>query len=167
LSVRTHGRYPTVFTDYADLIEHPRERTDGYREEATSGSILIPLVAAWLLAAEEFQSLNMLVELKNGPLNHCTLQLWVPDAATDDAIYKGGRGHGVAVCDLPLTAGNDLLETISDACKREATFHELSAIKTGYWPILLLACRHFQMPVPPHFWVDILHASGPTSQDCS
>ena len=33
LAVQTHGRYPCVFSDYRDLVAHPRERTDDYRKE--------------------------------------------------------------------------------------------------------------------------------------
>lgn len=51
-AVRTHGNYPCVFTEYRDLIAHPREQTDEYRKEATSGSILVPLLALFLSASK-------------------------------------------------------------------------------------------------------------------
>jgi hypothetical protein len=82
-SVKTHGHYPCVFTEYRDLIAHPRERTDEYREEATSGSILIPLLAPFLFALEDWPSLERLAGLKANELQHCTLQLWLPDMSTE------------------------------------------------------------------------------------
>lgn len=162
ITIRTHGKYPTIFKDYADLVDHPREQTDAYREEATSGSILIPLLAAWLTAFDERASLETLESLANSVLNHCTLQLWLPDNSTEEALYNGGHGHGVALCDLPIVAdGENLLKVIADACKKENACEGLSAMTTGYWPIVLLACRHYRHPVPPHFWIDGLKPKAP------
>lgn len=159
ITLRTHGKYPTVFTDYGDLIDHPREQSEAYREEATSGSILIPVLAAWLTAVQEKEALTKLKELKESVLSHCTLQLWLPDSSTEEALYKGGHEHGIALCDLPMVVdGEDLLETIADACKKENAFESLSAFQTGYWPIILLACRHYRHPIPPHFWIGFLGA---------
>lgn len=156
-TVRTHGRYPCAYTDYRDLIGHPRERSDAYRKDATPGSILIPLLAAWLSALNEEDGVKKLVELKESQLEHCTLQLWLPDAATEEELYTGGHGHGVALCSLPLaTPGNGLLDTIAEACQREDGFKRLSPNRTGYWPIVLLACRHYRHPVPPQFWIDLI-----------
>src|SRR6202034_1936018 len=49
-AIRAQSQYPCVFTDYQDLAEHPKERSEEYLKDATSGSILIPLLAAWLSA---------------------------------------------------------------------------------------------------------------------
>lgn len=160
ISVRTHGKYPTVFTSYGDLIDHPREQSEAYREEATSGSILIPLMAAWLAAVEEKESLKTLADLKESVLAHCTLQFWLPDSSTEDALYGGGKGHGIALCDIPIADGDAFLKAIADACKKESALENLSAMETGYWPIVLLACRHYRHPVPPHFWIDFLRSSA-------
>ncbi|MBM3552238.1 MAG: chemotaxis protein [Alphaproteobacteria bacterium] len=159
-TVRTHGRYPCVFTEYRDLVAHPRERTDDYLKEATSGSILIPLVAAFLSALDNLEALERLVDLKAKELQHCTLQLWIPDESSEEGIYVGAHNHGVALCDLPLSAtGSELLKTVRDACNQSKDFNNLSAIATGYWPIILTACRHFRLPVPPQFWIKIVDSS--------
>ena len=156
-TVRTHGRYPCVFTEYRDLVDHPRERTDEYRKEATSGSILIPLLAAFLSALSDHEALVHLANLLNKELKHCTLQLWIPDQSTEDRIYIGGHDHGLALCDLPISpTGNELLKTVRDACNRSKDFETLSANATGYWPMILTACRHYRLPVPPQFWIDMV-----------
>ncbi len=158
-TIHTHGKYPCVFTDYRDLIDHPREHSDEYQEEATSGSILIPLLAAWLCALGEENGIKKLVELTQTKLEHCTLQLWLPDSATEDELYIGGRDHGVALCDLPVSVnGIELLETIKEACQKENSFMKLSCMQTIYWPVFLLACRHYRYPVPPQFWIDLLYS---------
>ena len=157
LTVRTHGLYPCVFTEYRDLVAHPRERTDDYRKEATSGSTLIPLLAAFLSALNDHEALEQLVDLKAKELQHSTLQLWMPDTASEDGIYLGTHDHGVALCDLPLSAtGNELLKIVRDACNQSKDFDGLSAIATNYWPMVLTACRHYRLPVPPQFWIKMV-----------
>lgn len=112
---------------------------------------------AALRADEAFAKLE---DLKRTQLEHCTLQLWLPDDLTEDTVYVGGQDHGVALCDIVISAGgSQLLNTVADACRREAAFDNLSAIATGYWPILLVACRHHRLPVPPHFWITALCSS--------
>ncbi|HZH27411.1 MAG TPA: hypothetical protein VEY95_09530 [Azospirillaceae bacterium] len=153
-AIRTHGRYTTVFSDYRDLAEHPRDRSDAYLHEATSGSTLIPLIAAWLEALGSAEAVETLRELVQEKLDHCTLQLWTPDAHSEEELYVGQENHGRALCDLPLQDGGAaLLGAISEACRTITGFEELSAFKTGFGIIVLLACRHHQLPVPPGFWI--------------
>ena len=165
-TVRTHGKYPCILANYRDLIEHPRERSNAYRKDATSGSILIPLIAAWLAALNDRDALGKLADLMQTELEHCTLQFWLPDSATEDELYIGGHGHGRALTDVSLSsAGQDLLDTIADACHREKAFTELSPSRTGYWPIILLACRHYRHPIPPQFWIEILSPTDKSGPD--
>jgi hypothetical protein len=165
-TLRTHGKYPCVYRDYTDLAEHPKDPSSEYRKESTSGSILIPLLSAWLSAFNDGKSLQTLVELKGSILSHCTLQLWLPDDETEGELYTGGRGHGIALTDLPMTENGDtLFETILEACERRDSFKRLSPIRTRFWPIVLLACRHYRHPVPPQFWVEQLKPPSPSPKE--
>jgi hypothetical protein len=156
-AVHTHDSYPCVLRDYRELAAHPREATDEYRKEVTPGSILIPLLAAFLSGLSNCQALETLTALKATELQHCTLQLWMPDQGSEDGIYVGTNDHGLAVCDLPLSpTGSELLATIGDACNRSQDFKALSAMAAGYLPIILTACRHHRFPVPPQFWIRIV-----------
>ncbi len=156
--IRTHGRYPCVFTEYRDLEAHPRELTEEYRRKATSGSALIPLLAAFLACFEDQRALTQLAGLMGKELRHCTLQLWMPDAASEHEFYIGSQGHGLALHDLPLSAtGAELIRIVRRACTHKAAFFSgLSAIAEGYSPIILTACRHHRLPVPPQYWIDIV-----------
>jgi hypothetical protein len=157
LTVRTHGLYPCVFVEYRDLSAHPRESTDEYRQEATAGSILIPLLAAFLSGFKDTKALETLVSLKAEELQHCTIQLWTPDQTSEDGIYVGRHDHGIAIYDLPLSStGKELLQTVREACGRSNDFESLSAFATGFWPVILTACRHHRLPVPPQFWINIV-----------
>jgi hypothetical protein len=160
-AVRSRGRYPSVSSDYRDLIDHPKDRSDAYFEETTSASTLIPLLAAWLCALKESEAVAELAKLVSEKLPHCTLQLWLPDKTTEELIYRGGHDQGIALSNLSIATCDGLLETISDACRKELSFAQLSANKAGYWPIILLACRHYRLPVPPQFWIDLVGAVEP------
>jgi hypothetical protein len=162
VSVRTHGKYPCIFTVYRDLLEHPRERSDEYLEEALPGSILLPVLASWLSALGDHEAVKLLAELSDGPLSHCTLQTWFPDEDSENSIYIGGHGHGVALCDLVLEDnGERLLSDLKDAARSQVALEDLSCVKFGMWPILLIACRHYRHPIPAQFWIDLLLPDEP------
>src|SRR5690606_22247790 len=86
-AVQTHGRYPCVFDDYRDLIAHPRESSDEYRQEAMAGSTLLPLLAAFLAAFGGYEAVDRLAQLKETQLQNCTLQVWLPDETSEEALY--------------------------------------------------------------------------------
>jgi hypothetical protein len=157
IAVRSNGRYPCRITDYQDLIEHPKNRSDEYRKDALAGSILIPLLAAWLAAFKDRGSLDKLTALKAGDLQDCTLQLWLPEKESEDHLYLNDEMHGAALADLPLEGdGSELLQMIVEACDANDGFTTLSANRSGYWPVVLTACRHYRLPVPPQFWIATL-----------
>lgn len=158
-AVRTRGRYPSSASEYAALADHPRDRSDDYFEETTSGSTIIPLIAAWLQALGEEDIVGTLSTMVREELEHCTLQLWMPDKTSESELYVGECSHGRALCDLPLgEGGSRLLATIAEACRVDSAFQDLSPIKTGFWPVVLVACRHYQLPIPPGFWIEPLAA---------
>jgi hypothetical protein len=157
MTVMSHGRYPAALTDYADVLAHPKARTDEYQREVTSGSVLIPLLLAFVAALGDAQSITSLEELIAGPLAHCTLQLWTPDEGSEKHLYLNDAVHGVALTDLPTSgSGQDLIRVLAEASKNSAGFNGLSAIKFGYFPLILTACRHYRLPVPPPFWIPLL-----------
>lgn len=160
-SVRLHRRYTTCLTDYRDLVEHPRERTPEYREEATAGSTLIPFLAAWLAKVGDETRLASLTALTGEELKHCTLQLWLPDEHSEQHLYLDDDTHGRALCDLPVTAdGADLSNILAEALKDHGemglTAHDRC------WPLVVLACRHWRLPVPPQYWFTPLKLDAPS-----
>lgn len=150
-AIQLHRRYTTSLTDYRDLVEHPRERTAEYREEATAGSTLIPFLAAWLAKVGDEDHLARLAALASDQLKHCTLQLWLPDEHSELHLYLDDDTHGRALCDLPITKGGaDLSEVLTEALKDYGEMR-LSA-HDRCWPLVVLACRHWHLPVPPQYW---------------
>lgn len=157
LTMRTHGRYPTCSTEYRELAEHSHNKSDDYFKETTAGSTIIPLIAAWLQGLGQIDTVDTLQKLVKEKLGHCTLQLWMPESSTEERLYLGGISHGLAVCDLPLNEGGpELITAINEACRIDTDFKSLSPIHTNFWPILLVACHHHQLPIPPQFWIKSL-----------
>ncbi len=154
--MNSHGRYPTALREYTDLVEHPKAQTDEYRQEVTPGSVLIPLLLAWVTAFNDQESIASLMTLKAGPLAHCTLQLWLPDEETERHLYLNGAIHGAALAELPITnGGQDLLKVLTEAGSADS-FQNLSTVKSGYFPLLLTAGRHYRLPIPHPFWISLL-----------
>lgn len=60
--------------------------------------------------------------------------------------------NGVAI-------GEDLAaawEAILGETDEHAHFQSLSAIELQHWPVVLMACRHYRIPVPPNLWIDLI-----------
>lgn len=151
LRIRQH--YPTPTTDYRHVLAHPRDRSDVYFEEHTRAGILYTFVLAWLTMIGDQERAERLRSTLLELAPHMTHQIWVPDARTDEVFWDGDRDHGWSVLGLPL---NDSLEAVINLLDRVMSEHPLdmrvSAVRSRMTPILLTACRHYRMPVPPHVW---------------
>ena len=154
-SYRAGGRYPCVFTDYVDLASHPKA-TDGYFQEATRGSVLLPTLAYWSAALGATTALEKLAALAEGPLNQCTMQFWLPWTDSENHLWRTADGHGAALLDLPMVREpRKLLDYVLQECGPACPFEKLSAIKQGFSPLVLVACRHHRLPVPPQVFVKV------------
>ena len=148
----TNGRYPCVFDDYRDLVDHPRDAAD-YRTDATVASLLVPTLAVWAAVTEDTGTLAALVDFVSGPYEHSTLQLWYPGPDTEEHIYRGSANHGLAATDMRIEPSReDMLAPIKSECASSTAFFALSPLKYGLWPLIVSASRHHRVPVPPHFW---------------
>ncbi|RWO70168.1 MAG: hypothetical protein EOS17_13910 [Mesorhizobium sp.] len=153
LSINSH--YPTCFRDYVDLLNHPVSADASYRAEACSGSVLYPYLFVWLehVAASDDEKVKFKDRLARF-LPNCTHQAWLPDAETDAQIWRGETDHGVCVTDLsPQRGFEDVAETINLAMENCADINEISAVKSGLSVLFMAACRHYRLPIPPHFWL--------------
>ena len=162
LAYRTHGRYPTTRRSYWELVEHPAERTDEYRRSATQGSVLYPLIALWATATGNCEARDTIARFKAEELEHCNFQLWLPDEDSEASLYLGDDNHGAALSDIPVLAGGTAtLDYVFTECAANPHFDALSAITLGHWTVLLTACRHHRLPVPPQLWRDLFASFVP------
>lgn len=157
LAYRTHSRYPTIYSDYRTLIDHPRERTDEYREAQTKGSTLLPLLGLWAASLGGEKGAAHLAQFATKFLGHCNAQFWIAGVDTEASFYVGNTYHGTSLGGLPITKdGTELMRILEAECSPSAPFLQLSAIRLGHWPILALACRHYRMPLPPDLWIGLI-----------
>lgn len=167
-TVVSHGRYPAALDDYSDILAHPRERTVEYQREVTAGSVLIPTLLAFVAGFGDLRSVEIIEGLIEGPLAHCTLQLWAPDEKSEQHLYLNNGAHGAALVDLPTTkSGMDLIKVLAKLDQHSTGFGDLSAVRFGYFPLVLTACRHYRLPVPPQFWTPLLMSQEKTSVEAA
>lgn len=165
---KVHGRYPATSRSYWDLVDHPSERSEEYRQSSTEGSILYPMLALWTAARGKQELFDELAAFKTKSLGHCTFQTWLPDEDSEDNLYLGHDDHGAALTGIPVTAGTqDTLDFVLEEVASNLHYDALSAVRLGHWPIVLTACRCHRLPVPPQVWRDLLPAIHPRAAEVS
>jgi hypothetical protein len=146
---QTHGNYPCVLSSYSELLSHPKRGDSEYRENVTSGSILYPMIALWATLLDDAETYGKVTLLKQEHLSHCNFQLWYPDDHSEEHFYTARDSHGAvlshACVDRPR---EEYLAQIFGECDQSPHFKELSAIKFGWWPLIVVACRHYRLPLP-------------------
>jgi len=148
----THGLYPCIHRDYLNLLGHPERRDDEYRQEATSGSILYPLISLWAAILNNEELYKKVQAAKEKHLSHCNFQFWYPGETTEKHLYRNDDIHGVTFSHVPVDQDADsFLESVWSECDQINAFSKLSCIEAGMWPLLLVACRHYRLPVPIDF----------------
>ena len=145
-----HWRYPSVLRSYTELLEHPRSRDEDYRKNATSGSILYPVIALWAALLKDDQLYKEVAQVQ-ALMPHCNYQFWYPDEHSEDHFYQNSGAHGATLYKLDLkTSAEAFLEQVFGECEQTRHFAELSAVKYGWWPLIIVACRHYRLPLPLH-----------------
>ena len=145
-----HWRYPSVLRSYTQLLEHPRSRDEDYRKNMTSGSILYPVIALWAALLQDEQLYREVGQVQ-ALMPHCTYQFWYPDEHSEDHFYQHSAAHGATLANLDLnTSAEAFLAQVFGECEQTRHFWELSAVKYGWWPLIIVACRHYHFPLPLH-----------------
>ena len=151
--LKTRRNYPTSTTDYRDVFGHPKDNSDEYFKEHTHAGVLYVFLLAWLWMIEDQERAEQLRNTLLEYVPHMTHQFWIPDAQTDEVFWSGARNHGLAV---PCLSLDESLEAVISLFNRVMDEHPLdkriSAVRLNLTPILLTACRHYRMPLPPHVW---------------
>ena len=156
----SNGPYPCIITDYRELLMHPMQGDD-YREKSTKASVLLPSLAVWAKLTEEKDALGRLCEFVSREMEHSSMQVWFPGDDSEAVLYTnqvGGR-HGRALVGLKIgKGGTEPVDTIVEECGNNTAFEELSAVRWGLWPLVLMACRQFRLPIPPQFWKNLVES---------
>ncbi|WP_273504586.1 chemotaxis protein [Pseudomonas sp.] len=160
-----HHHYPSIHASYQELIRHPATSTAEYRNQHTRGSVLIPTVMLWATLNGESSSSLEFSEFVINQMRHCNKQLWIPGPDSESKLYLSETPHGLALCDIPITAdGNAAREMLSMEGLEGNHFACLSAIHLAHWPILVMACRHSRLPLPPQLWQSLVAHPAPITE---
>ena len=154
-AVRTRSRYPSVARDYRELMAERRDRSDDAFKAATAASTFLPLLAVWTSAIGLDRLTTMLSLLVGDQLAHCNLQLWSPAADSEAHLYVNDTSHGRALSGLRLEpSGRRLIASLAEMVGQGAPYTALSAVTCGLEPLILVACRHWRLPVPVDVYID-------------
>jgi hypothetical protein len=147
----TNERYPCTRESYSDLLEHPVSKEAKYRESVTNASVLYPFMALIAVLLKDDKLFADLASLQSKSLAYSNFQLWFPDDATEDNLYTNSDLHGISLCDISLQGGpEELLKQLSSECEQSPQFWKLSCVQQGWWQLVLIACRHYRLPIPVH-----------------
>ena len=151
ISFATNQTYFSNIREYRKLIAHPINATKEYREEVTQGSILLPylsLVASMFNFEELYASIQ---SLHRDFLSHSNIQLYFFNDDSENYLYNNMEMHGSSLSDVDIQQpAQDLLTDIIEECESSNEINDLSAMKSGLYPLVLTACRHYRLPFPIH-----------------
>ncbi|WP_276620756.1 hypothetical protein [Syntrophomonas wolfei] len=152
LAFQCHEFYPCILRSYHELLEHPKRGDEEYQQEVTAGSILYPIIALWAAMLEDENLYSAISEAKKKEMEHCNFQLWYPDEETEENLYTNQEPHGAILSNLNMQyTPDEYIQLVWDECRHLDYFDRLSAVKLGIWPLIIVACRHYRLPVPVHF----------------
>lgn len=154
ISFDRNQTYLSNIQEYEKLIRHPEESTKEYREKVIQGSILLPnlaLVAGTCNFKDVYSSIQ---KFHSEFLTHANMQLYFFDEDSEKYLYNNNEIHGASWSDVDIQQNSDdLLVLISEESKKSNDIWNLSAMKNNLFPIVLMACRHYRMPFPIHFFI--------------
>ena len=149
--------WPTHFLEYPKLARHPVDRSDEYFRKSTMGSVLVPFMQVALERVGAKEELSLLISTISEELAEMTQQVWVPNDKTDIFIWRNGTSEGTGIPVSPMKINEQKKTSLSNQVnhinKRFTAIDEMSDTESGLLvPMLLLACRHHRLPLPPHLW---------------
>jgi hypothetical protein len=153
-AVKANRHYPISTDRYEDLLAlrgpNPPPWTKFF-----DLSTLIPTVAEWMILLNLREPYLRLRREVAEAAPDTDLQLWFPDANSDEQMYRANAGieTGATLTSLELPDDPDVLrERIRRVYASRDWWAELSCLREG-WPWgALLASRHFRTPLVPALW---------------
>lgn len=148
---QVNGHYPCILHSSSDLLSHPKSGDNEYRKNVTSGSILYPAIALWAALLGDEETYNKIAHFKQQHLQHCNFQFWYPAAYSEAHFYANSDSHGAVLSNVCVDRPKEeFLAQVFGECDQSPHFKEMSAIKFDWWPLVVVACRHYRLPLPLH-----------------
>jgi hypothetical protein len=157
-ALQVNGRYPCILESYADLLLHPKRDDAEYRKNVTSASVLYPLIALYSAFIGDLENYSHVARVRKEQLQNCNFQLWYPNDRSEECFYTNSDLHGAALSEINVEqSGEEFLAQVFGECERSPQFNDLTAVRNGWWPLIVIACRHYRLPLPIHLlkrWSD-------------
>jgi hypothetical protein len=149
-------KYPTTIRSYAELIEHPVDKTDEYKKSVTKGSILYPYISIFSAIMGFSEPYKIVKKIKEDFLPHCNFQVYFFDESSEEQFYRFDKMHGATLSNFCVTEDPDeMIKQLIIECDQSDKVYDMTAFQYSLWPIILTGCRHYRLPVPMHFIIDI------------
>lgn len=155
------GRYYPIQTDsYEDLVELIHGH--GRNSELLGLSTILPLLAGWCLILDSAEVYQQIWRIVSGPLSETNLQLWYPDARTEELLYSGCASndsgfsvHSIVLPDAMAEFRSKLYEQVAAV----SPYLGFSFQSAGMQIIGLVASRHFRTEHIPAYWQSLILGS--------
>jgi hypothetical protein len=160
-----HGHYPCNLDSYIELLVHPKSGDDEYRKSVTAGSILYPMIALWAALLDDGELYDNVALLKSKYMEHCNFQVWYPDDSSEEHFYTNSDTHGAVLSRVAVDRPREeFLDQVFGECEQSSHFKNLAAYKFGWWPLIVVACRHYRLPLPLHLLQGLRKKPAPKSE---
>ena len=131
-----NGGYPCNLQSYPELIEHPKNDTDEYKNSVTKGSILYPYLAVISVIFDSSENYEAIRKIRREYLSHCNFQAYFFDEDSEQHLYSNSDVHGATLSNLDIEMPPDnFLQVIIDECGASCCFRSLSVVERSIWPI--------------------------------
>lgn len=144
------GAYPSTGLDYPGLMEHLQHGHDeDYKNKVLPSSELFPVMYMFASALGFSDVCTQISQIVETFLKNCDFQVWYPEAMSEEVFYTNARIHGLQLVSQNLLDGSKFVKNVFSECeKRELPF---SCLKGSFGGLLLIGCRLYRYPLPPHF----------------
>lgn len=147
--------YITTINNYRDLIEFICfSRDENEFEKLTGASVFYPYLFLFLSQLKDDLGTNRISSIKKEILSHCNFQVFFFNSISEEYLYNDEEIHGATLPNIDISSPEKFLEQLNFEIKNQKeNFENISAIKHGFYPIALLACKHHRLPIPINFFL--------------
>jgi hypothetical protein len=128
---------------------------------------LLPMLAHWHVVLDLTEAYEVFRNNVVETFTHTALQLWFPDADTEDHLYRENAGFTSGTTLAPIRLPSTLQEfktEIQRLHEARPLPENLSCFSHG-WSILgLIASRHFRTPVMTAYWQEAVNGKPSQSE---
>ncbi len=147
-SLKNGMPHPCIFQSYRKLLDFYKDPKP-FRKTALPSSELIPTLALIALSFNWNDIYERIVLLIRQELSGTDFQLWFPDKDNEVALFMNETIHGVQLTNLPVSNPKQFVAEVKKCCEKFPV--EFFCRDSRLW-LIFLACRHYRVPVPAHFW---------------